>query len=76
MAEKIKPPRMRMPRRIKQDQVFKMKVRFDHPSFTGLGMVNENEFNRATPSTFIRNMLGLLRRRAGEPLQNVFGDRR
>ena len=57
MAEKIKPPRMRLPRRIKQDQVFKLKVRFDHPSFTGLGMVKEDEFNRVTPSTFIRNML-------------------
>ena len=57
MAEKIKPPRMRLPRRIKQDQLFKLKVRFDHPSFTGLGMAQENEFNRATPSAFIRNML-------------------
>lgn len=59
MAEKIKEPRMRISRRIKQDDIFKVKVRFDHPSFTGLGMVDENEvtFNRARPSTFIRNML-------------------
>ncbi|MDX1513829.1 MAG: thiosulfate oxidation carrier complex protein SoxZ [Gammaproteobacteria bacterium] len=59
MAEKIKPPRMRISRRIKKDETFKVKVRFDHPSFTGLGMVDENEekFNRARPSTFIRNML-------------------
>jgi len=59
MAEKIKPPRMKIKRRIKQDEIFKVKVRFDHPSFTGLGMVDENEefFNRAVPSTFIRNML-------------------
>lgn len=59
MAEKIKPPRMRISRRIKKDEIFKVKVRFDHPSFTGLGMVDENEeqFNRARPSTFIRNML-------------------
>ena len=59
MAEKIKPPRMKFKRRIKQNEIFKVKVRFDHPSFTGLGMVDENEelFNRATPSTFIRNML-------------------
>lgn len=59
MAEKIKPPRMRIKRRVKPDEIFKVKVRFDHSSFTGLGMVDENEerFNRATPSTFIRNML-------------------
>ena len=59
MAEKIKAPRMKIKRRIKKDEIFKVKVRFDHPSFTGLGMVDENEelFNRATPSTFIRNML-------------------
>jgi hypothetical protein len=59
MAEKIKAPRMKLGRRIKQDEVFKVKVRFDHPSYTGLGMVDENEetFNRARPSTFIRNML-------------------
>lgn len=59
MAEKIKEPRMKISRRIKQDDIFKVKVRFDHPSFTGLGMVDENEetFNRARPSTFIRNML-------------------
>lgn len=59
MAEKIKPPRMRVKRRIKEGEIFKVKVRFDHASFTGLGMVDENEeqFNRATPSTFIRNML-------------------
>ena len=59
MAAKINPPRMRIKRRIKQDEIFKVKVRFDHPSFTGLGMVDENQqrFNRATPSTFIRNML-------------------
>ena len=59
MAESIKPPRMRIKRRLKQDEIFKVKVRFDHPSFTGLGMVDENQerFNRARPSTFIRNML-------------------
>ncbi len=59
MAEKIKPPRMRITRRIKKEEIFKVKVRFDHPSFTGLGMVDEDEvlFNRAVPSTFIRNML-------------------
>ena len=59
MAEKIKPPRMRVKRRVKENEIFKVKVRFDHPSFTGLGMVDENEeqFNRARPSTFIRNML-------------------
>jgi hypothetical protein len=59
MAEKIKAPRMKISRRIKQDDIFKVKVRFDHPSFTGLGMVDENQekFNRARPSTFIRNML-------------------
>ncbi len=59
MAEQIKPPRMRMPRSIKKDQTFKVKVRFDHPSFTGLGMADSDgvSFNRATPSKFIRNML-------------------
>jgi hypothetical protein len=59
MAEKIKAPRMRIKRSVKKDEIFKVKVRFDHPSFTGLGMVDENSevFNRAIPSTFIRNML-------------------
>ena len=60
MAENIKPPRMRLPRKVKKDEVFKVKVRFDHPSFTGLGRADaadEGQFNRATPSRFIRNML-------------------
>ena len=60
MAARIKPPRMRLPRKIKKDDVFKVKVRFEHPSFTGLGMVDTETmpiFNRAVPVTFIRNML-------------------
>ena len=60
MAEKIAPPRLRLPRRIKKDQVFKVKVKFDHPSFTGLGRVDEKtlpRFNRAVPTSFIRTML-------------------
>jgi len=59
MANPIKPPRMRIKRTLKSGEIFKVKVRFDHPSFTGLGMVDENQVavNRATPSTFIRNML-------------------
>ena len=60
MAARIKPPRMRIPRKIKKDDVFKVKVRFEHPSFTGLGMVDTETmptFNRAVPVTFIRNML-------------------
>lgn len=60
MAEKIKAPRIRLARKIQKNQTFKIKVRFDHPSFTGLGMVEESGgelFNRATPSKFIRNML-------------------
>ena len=51
---------MRLARRIKKDQVFKVKVRFDHPSFTGLGLVDDQTepmFNRATPTSFILNML-------------------
>lgn len=60
MAIKVKPPRMRIGRRIKKDQVFKVKVRFEHPSFTGLGQVDPESnpaFNRAIPVSFIRNML-------------------
>ena len=60
MAKRVKPPRMRLPRKIKKDDVFKVKVRFEHPSFTGLGMVDTETmpaFNRAIPVTFIRNML-------------------
>ena len=60
MVERIKPPRMRVPRKIKKDDVFKVKVRFEHPSFTGLGIVDPETapiFNRAVPVTFIRNML-------------------
>ena len=60
MAENIKPPRMRIGRQIKKDQIFKVKVRFEHPSFTGLGQVDTEtnpRFNRAVPVTFIRNML-------------------
>lgn len=59
MARKVKPPRMRLGR-IKQDEVFKVKVRFEHPSFTGLGRVDDQsdpKFNRAEPVSFIRNML-------------------
>ncbi len=60
MSEDIKPPRMRVSRRIKKDQIFKIKVKFDHPSFVGVGLVNDKTlpiFNRATPVSFIRNML-------------------
>ena len=60
MAEKIRPPRLRLPRKIKKDDVFRVKVKFDHPSFTGLGLVDPESpaiFNRAQPVTFIRNML-------------------
>ncbi len=60
MADKIKPPRMRLGRNIKQDEVIKVKVRFEHPSFTGLGQVDTETspaFNRAVPVSFIRNML-------------------
>lgn len=60
MSESIRPPRMRIERRIQKDQIFKVKVRFEHPSFTGLGQVNTEThpmFNRAVPVTFIRNML-------------------
>ena len=59
MAEKIRPPRLRIARRIKKDQIIKIKVKFDHPSFTGLGQVepdSEQTFNRAQPVSFIRNM--------------------
>ena len=60
MAEKIKPPRIRISRRIKRNKVIKVKVKFDHPSFTGLAMADDKTepvFNRAKPVTFIRNML-------------------
>lgn len=60
MAIKVKPPRMRIGRRIKKDQVFKVKVRFEHPSFTGLGQADPETsptFNRAIPVSFLRNML-------------------
>jgi len=60
MATTIKPPRMRTDRRIKKDQVFKVKVRFGHPSFTGLGRADPEtkpEFNRAIQVSFIRSML-------------------
>ena len=60
MAQNIKPPRMRIGRRIKKDETFKVKVRFEHPSFTGLGQVDPETnptFNRAIPVTFLRNML-------------------
>jgi sulfur-oxidizing protein SoxZ len=60
MAEHIKPPRMRISRSIKMDKTFKVKVRFDHPSFTGLGLVDDKTepmFNRAKPVSYIRNML-------------------
>jgi hypothetical protein len=56
----VKPPRIRVGRKIKKDQVFKVKVRFEHPSFTGLGQVDTETnppFNRAIPVTYIRNML-------------------
>ncbi len=60
MAITVKPPRMRVGRRIRKDENFKVKVRFEHPSFTGLGQVDMETnpmFNRAIPVTFIRNML-------------------
>ena len=59
MADRIRPPRMRMARRIKKGDIIKIKVKFNHPSFTGLGRFDpesEPSFNRANPVTFIRNM--------------------
>ena len=60
MAANIKPPRMRIGRNVKQDETVKIKVRFEHPSFTGLGQADPDStpmFNRAIPVTFLRNML-------------------
>ncbi len=60
MANNIKPPRMRIGRKIEKNKVFKVKVRFEHPSFTGLGQADPETsptFNRAVPVSFIRNML-------------------
>ena len=60
MAKEIKPPRIRISRRIKKDKVIKVKVKFNHPSFTGLAMADDTSepvFNRVRPVTFIRNML-------------------
>ena len=60
MADKIRPPRIRLSRRIRKNDIFKVKVKFDHPSYTGLGLVDEDHdpiFNRFIPATFIRNML-------------------
>ena len=59
MAKAIRDPRIRISRRIKKDKVFKVKVKFDHPSFTGLGIVDDETkpvFSRAIPVSFIRNM--------------------
>ena len=59
MAKTIRDPRIRISRRIKKDKVFKVKVKFDHPSFTGLGIVDAETkpvFSRAIPVSFIRNM--------------------
>ena len=59
MAEVIR-SRLTIARKIKKDQVFKVKVRLLHPSFTGLGQVDTETypaFNRAIPVTYIRNML-------------------
>lgn len=60
MANEIKPPRIRLSRRIKKDKVVKVKVKFDHPSLTGLGRADdttEPRFNRVSETTFLRNML-------------------
>ena len=60
MAAKIKPPRMRIGKNVKQDETIKIKVRFEHPSFTGLGQADPEStpmFNRAIPVTFLRNMM-------------------
>ena len=60
MAKENKPPRIRISRRIKIDKVIKVKVKFNHPSFTGLAMADDTSepvFNRVRPVTFIRNML-------------------
>ena len=51
---------MKIGRKITLDKIFKVKVRFEHPSFTGLGRVDTETmpaFNRAIPVTFLRNML-------------------
>ena len=59
MAKRIPDPRLRISRRIKKDHEFKVKVKFDHPSFTGLGIVDDQTkpvFSRAVPVSFIRNM--------------------
>ena len=51
---------MRLARRIKKGDIIKIKVKFNHPSFTGLGRADPDSllsFNRANPITFIRNML-------------------
>ena len=44
---------------LKKGDIVKIKVKFNHPSFTGLGRAdpdNKPSFNRAKPVTFIRNL--------------------
>ena len=40
---KIRPPRMRMARKIKKGDIIKIKVKFNHPSFTGLGRADPDK---------------------------------
>lgn len=56
MAKKIfRKPRIRVPRRIKKDQLIEVRVKVGHNSYTGLKIV-DGKFVTDKPAYFLKNM--------------------
>jgi hypothetical protein len=57
MARKIRPPKIRLPRKIRLGDVIVIKVQARYPSITGLGTIGDtDDFMRKEPARYLREM--------------------
>lgn len=57
MARKIRPPKIRIPKKIKRGDIIVVKVQAKYPSLTGLGTIGDtDEFMRKEPAVYLREM--------------------
>ena len=58
MARKIKPPRIRIPKKIKRGDIITVKIQAKYPSITGLGTIGDtDDFMRKEPARYLNQMI-------------------
>ncbi len=58
MAGKLKPPRIRIPKKIKRGDIIDVKVQARYPSITGLGTIGDtDDFMRKEPAVYLKEMI-------------------